>query len=102
MDAINNVDLDTLKDYLTRLEMLEDYNEYLQKHGKNDSITSIKNYFNTKIFISIRDFHEGNYDILHDTRAELIEYIQQNPSRKSYKNIVKDERRYKIFLRLLR
>ena len=102
MDDINNVDLDTLKDYLTKLEKLEDYNDHLQEHGKNDSITSIKNYFNTKIFISIPDFHEGNYKLRHDTRAELIEYIQQNPSRKSYKNIVKDERRYKIFLRLLR
>ena len=102
MDAINNVDLDTLKDYLTKLKRLKGYNEYLQEHGKNDSITSIKNYFNTKIFISIRDFHEGNYDILHDTRAELIEHIQQHPDRKEYKNIVKDERRYKIFLRLLR
>ena len=100
MDA--NVDLDTLKDYLRMLNMFDAYDYYLQEHGKNDSITSIKNYFNTKIFISIRDFHEGNYDILHDTRAELIEYIQQHPSRKSYKNIVKDERRYKIFLRLLR
>ena len=101
MDAINNVDLDTLKDYLTKLEKLEDYNDHLQEHGKNDSITTIKNYFNNYIFISIRDFHEGNY-ILHDTRAELIEYIQQHPDRKEYKNIVKDERRYKIFLRLLR
>jgi len=100
MDA--NVDLDTLKDYLRMLNMFDAYDYYLQEHGKNDSITTIKNYFNTKIFISIRDFHEGNYDRLHDTRADLIEYIQLDPSRKSYKNIVKHERRYKIFLRLLR
>ena len=98
----DNVDLDTLKDYLTKLKRLKGYNKYLQEHGKNDSITSIKNYFNTKIFISIPDFHEGNYKLRHDTRAELIEYIQQHPDRKEYKNIVKDERRYKIFLRLLR
>ena len=96
------VDLDTLKDYLRLLTMFDEYDYYLQEHGKNDSITSIKNYFNDCIFISIRDFHEGNYDILHHTRAELIEYIRQNPDRKAYKNIVKEERRYKIFLRLLR
>ena len=101
MDAINNVDLDTLKDYLTRLEKLEDYHGHLQEHGKKDSITSIKNYFNTKIFISIRDFHEGNY-ILHDTRADLMRYIQEHPDRKASKKIVKKERTYKIFLRLLR
>ena len=96
------VDLDTLKDYLRMLNMFDAYDYYLQEHGKNDSITSIKNYFNTKIFISIRDFHEGNYDRLHDTRAELIEYIQEHPDRKASKKIVKDERTYKIFLRLLR
>ena len=33
MDAINKVDLDTLKDYLTRLEKLEDYHGHLQEHG---------------------------------------------------------------------
>ena len=102
MDAINNVDLDTLKDYLRMLNMFDTYDYYLQTYGKNDSITSIKNYFNTHIFISIRDFHEGNYDRLHNTRADLMRYIQQNPDRKAYKNIVKHERRYKIFLRLLR
>lgn len=102
MDAINKVDLDTLKDYLTKLNKLEDYNDYLKEHGKNDSITTIKNYFNDYIFISILDFQEGDYDKLHNTRADLIEYIQQNPDRKSYKNIVKKERTYKIFLRLLR
>ena len=101
MDAINNVDLDTLKDYLRMLNMFDAYDYYLQEHGKNDSITTIKNYFNNYIFISIRDFHEGNY-ILHDTRADLMRYIQQHPDRKEYKKIVKDERRYKIFLRLLR
>ena len=99
---VNNVDLDTLKDYLTKLKKLEAYNGYLQEHGKNDSITTLKNYFNDSIFISIPDLQEGNYDKLHNTRAELIEYIQQNPSRKSYKKFIKKERTYKIFLRLLR
>ena len=43
---VNNVDLDTLKDYLTKLKKLEAYNGYLQEHGKNESITTLKNYFN--------------------------------------------------------
>ena len=97
-----DVDLDTLRDYLRMLNMFDTYDYYLQEHRKNDSITTIKNYFNNYIFISIRDFHEGNYDRLHDTRAELIEYIQEHPDRKASKKIVKDERTYKIFLRLLR
>ena len=46
---VNNVDLDTLKDYLTKLKKLEAYNGYLQEHGKNDSITTLKNYFNDSI-----------------------------------------------------
>tara|TARA_Y100000590_G_scaffold465511_1_gene638032 strand:- start:3546 stop:3854 length:309 start_codon:yes stop_codon:yes gene_type:complete len=102
MDAINNVDLDTLKDYLRMLNMFDAYDYYLQEHGKNDSITTIKNYFNNYIFISIRDFHEENYDKLHNTRADLMRYIQEHPDRKASKKIVKKEKTYKIFLRLLR
>ena len=76
MDAINNVDLDTLKDYLTRLEKLEDYNDHLQEHGKNDSITSIKNYLRSTDSSS---WVFGSYQLIFRVRYMMVAITTNSP-----------------------
>ena len=95
------IDMDTLNDYLEKLNQLTNYHAYLEELQKNDNLTNIKKFFNTRIFISIKDFDEGKYEQLKDTNRELKEYIRQNPDRKAYKKIIKKEKKYKIFLRIL-
>jgi hypothetical protein len=95
------IDINTLKNYLEKLDSLTLYKKYLKVLGKKDNLTSIKNFFNNYIFISIKDFHEEKYDKLWTTNKELSIYIKKNPERKEYKNIVKEEKQYRIFLRRL-
>ena len=93
------IDLETLKDYLIRLNQDNIYLSYLKSIDKKDNLTNIKNFFNKYIFISIIDFKEGNYDKLFFTNKELKKYIEKNPDKKCNKQIVKKEKTYRIFLR---
>ena len=95
------IDIDTLRDYLEKLNQLNSYGAYLNRLDKNDNLTNIKKYFNTHIFISIKDFDEEKYDKLFYTNKNLKKYIRQNPNRKAYKKIIKKEKKYKVFLRTL-
>ena len=95
------IDINTLKSYLEKLNKLNEYERYLKMLKKNDNLTNIKKYFNDYIFISITDFHEGEYNKLHATNNELTSYINKHPDRKEYKKLVKEEKKYKIFLRHL-
>tara|TARA_Y100000389_G_scaffold182856_1_gene199825 strand:- start:635 stop:928 length:294 start_codon:yes stop_codon:yes gene_type:complete len=93
------VDLDTLKDYLNKLNQYTSYLSYLKRINKKDNVRNIKNYFNKYIFISIKDFTEGHYDKLFVSNKDLKNYIRLHPDKKTYKNIVKKEKLYRIFLR---
>ena len=93
------IDLETLKDYLKRLNQYNIYLSYLKSIDKIDNLTNIKNFFNKYIFISIIDFKEGNYDKLFFTKKDLKTYIKKNPDKKCDKQMVKKEQTYRIFLR---
>ena len=93
------IDLETLKDYLKRLNQDKKYLSYLKSIDKKDNLTNIKNFFNKYIFISIIDFKEGNYDKLFFTNNELKTYIGENPDKKCDKKMVKKEQIHRIFLR---
>ena len=95
------MDINTLKSYLKKLKKLNSYKRYLKVLKKNDNLTNIKKFFNNYIFISIKDFHEGKYDKLKTTNKELSIYIKKYPERKEYKNIAKEKKEYRIFLRRL-
>ena len=95
------IDINTLKSYLEKLNKLNSYKTYLKVLKKNDNLTNIKKFFNNYIFISIKDFHEEKYDKLKTTNKELSIYIKKYPERKEHKNIVKKEKKYRIFLRRL-
>ena len=88
--------IDTYKEYLSRLNKLDDYYNYL--NNKNDSLKNIKLYYNTHIFISIVDFCEENYLLFTNVR-EFKKYLNNNPNKKKNKNIVKEDKTYRIFLR---
>mgnify|MGYP006125048401 CR=1 FL=1 len=94
-----DINIDTFKDYLEKLNQLNSYGAYLNRLNKKDNLTNIKNFFNTHIFISIKDFDEEKYDKLFYTNKNLSKYIRQNPDRKAYKKIIKKKKKYKIFLR---
>ena len=93
------IDLETLKDYLTRLNQDKKYLSYLKSIDKKDNLTNIKNFFNKYIFISIIDFKEVNYDKLFFTKKDLKTYIKKNPDKKCHKQMVKKEKIHRIFLR---
>ena len=93
------IDLETLKDYLKRLNQYNIYLSYLKSIDKKDNLTNIKNFFNKYIFISIIDFKEGNYDKLFFTKKDLKTYIKKNPDKKCHKQMVKKEKIHRIFLR---
>ena len=93
------IDLETLKDYLIRLNQDKKYLSYLKYIDKKDNLTNIKNFFNKYIFISIIDFKEGNYDKLFFTKKDLKKYIKKNPYKTCDKQIIKKEEIYRIFLR---
>lgn len=67
--------LSLYKSYLGRLDQLSCYKTWLQEQQKNDNITNIKLYFNTYIFIHIKDFKEGIYT-LHDKKG-LKKYVNK-------------------------
>lgn len=91
--------IDTLKEYLTRLNKLDDYDIWRQLESKTDIIKNIKLYYNRYIFISIVDFHEGHYEQLFPDVGALKSYLNSNLDRKRHKQEVKDEQTYRIFLR---
>ena len=90
--------MDTYKDYLKKLDKLDDYNNFLNVINKKDNLTYIKLYFNKHIFISIVDFKEGNYLLFNDVKS-FKKYLTKNPHKKQNKNIIKQEKTYRIFLR---
>ena len=95
------IDCDTLKGYLRVLKKEDDYRGYLKQSDRQDTLTSIKKYFNERIFISIKDFDEGKYDKLCPSRIVLIKYLNAHPDRRSDKKLIKGNKKYRIFLRLV-
>ena len=95
------IDCDTLKGYLRFLKKEDDYRGYLKQSDRQDTLTSIKKYFNERIFISIKDFDEGKYNKLCSSRSDLIKYLKAHPDRKSDKKFIKRYTKYRIFLRLV-
>jgi len=92
------LNMDTYKDYLNKLDKLDDYNNFLNVINKKDNLTNIKLYFNKHIFISIVDFKEGNYLLFNDLKS-FKKYLTKNPHKKQNKNVIKQEKTYRIFLR---
>ena len=97
----NEIDCDTLKGYLRVLKKEDNYRGYLKQSDRQDTLPSIKKYFNERIFISIKDFDEGKYDKLCSSRSDLIKYLNANPERRSDKKLIKGNKKYRIFLRLV-
>ena len=88
--------------YGSYLKMLNHYKIYidsLKKKKKDNNITNIKNYFNNNIFISINDFHQGNYNLF-NSLGEFREYLKENPDAMKPRHEAKQEG-YNIFLRQL-
>lgn len=82
--------MESYKEYLKRLNKLNEYNIFLKKYKKKDNITNIKLFYNKYIFISIVDFEEENYNLFTNIK---------NFKRYLNKNIIKEEKTYRIFLR---
>ena len=70
--------LSLYRGYLGRLQHLDHYKKWLKTESKRDNITTIKSYFNTFIFIHIRDFKRGHYK-LWINGPEFKEYVKNNP-----------------------
>ena len=98
---MSEINKELYHDYLNRLNQMNSYKEYLKVIKKRDNLTNLKNFFNKYIFISIQDFHQGNYDKLFFTNKDLKNYLNQYPEKRSHKNIIKREKVYRIFLRNL-
>ena len=92
-------DIDVLKGYLDVLGFLKIYLRYLDNTGKKDNLRSIKEYFNRNIHISIIDFHNGNYGALYLNIEDFRRYMKEHPNKRSYKDQVKREKIYRVFLR---
>ena len=91
-----------LKLYGTYLKKLGHYKRYiniLKEKKKNNNIRIIKEYFKGNIFISINDFHNGNYKLFNNLN-ELHEYFEVEPSARKPISEAKQEG-YKIFLKKL-
>ena len=86
-------------EYLNRLDQMKAYQVFLKTIQKNDNLTNLKLFFNKYIFISIYDFHWGNYNQLFFTKKDLKHYLIKYPEKRSHKNLVKREKVYKILLR---
>lgn len=99
---MTEINIELYHDYLNKLNQMNSYQSYLKIIKKQDNITNIKNYFNKYIFISIYDFHHGNYDKLFFTNKDLKYYLNKYPEKRSHKKIIKKEKVYRIFLRNLR
>uniref|UniRef100_A0A6C0C711 Uncharacterized protein n=1 Tax=viral metagenome TaxID=1070528 RepID=A0A6C0C711_9ZZZZ len=92
----------TLKLYGSYLKKLNHYKIYidsLKKEKKDNNITNIKKYFNNNIFISINEFHVGNYNLFNNL-GEFRQYLKTTPSAMKPRQEAKQEG-YKIFLRKL-
>jgi hypothetical protein len=83
--------------YLKKLGHYKLYIDLLKKEKKDNNITNIKRYFNNNIFISINDFHQGNYNLF-NSLGEFREYLKKNPSAIKPRHEAKQEG-YNIFLR---
>lgn len=90
--------MESYKEYLKRLNKLNEYNIFLKKYKKKDNITNIKLFYNKYIFISIVDFEEENYNLFTNIK-NFKRYLNKNPNKKKNKNIIKEEKTYRIFLR---
>ena len=90
--------MEIYKEYLKRLDKLNEYDIYLKNLNKKDNITNIKLFYNTYIFISIVDFQEKNYKLFTNIQT-FKKYLNENPDKKKDKNIIKQEKTYRIFLR---
>jgi hypothetical protein len=99
---MSEINIELLHGYLNILNHMSSYKEYLKVIKKKDNLTNLKTFFNKYIFISIYDFHHKNYDKLFFTNKDLKYYLNQNPEKRSHKDIIKKEKVYKIFLRNLR
>jgi len=71
-----------LKSYLGRLGQLDCYKRWLLTESRKDNITSCKVYFNTFIFIHIKDFKTGvktgGYK-LWDNKRSFKKYVRKHP-----------------------
>jgi len=90
--------MESYKEYLKRLNKLNEYNIYLKNSNKKDNINNIKLFYNKYIFISIVDFEEKNYNLFTNGKT-FKRYLNKNPNKKKNKNIIKEEKTYRIFLR---
>jgi hypothetical protein len=85
--------------YLKKLGHYKRYIELLKKEKKDNNITNIKRYFNNNIFISINEFHQGNYNLF-NSLGELRGYFYEVPSARKPRGEAKQEG-YNIFLKKL-
>lgn len=85
--------------YLKKLNHYKLYIDLLKKEKKDNNIKNIKRYFNNNIFISINDFHQGNYNLF-NSLGEFREYLKKNPDAIKPRHEAKQEG-YNIFLRQL-
>jgi len=90
--------MESYKEYLKRLNKLNEYNIFLKKSNKKDNITNIKLFYNKYIFISIVDFKEKNYNLFTNVKT-FKRYLKENTKKKKKKNKIKKEKTYRIFLR---
>ena len=93
------MELSQLKEYLNELDHLNLYEEYIKNKNLKDNLTNIKLYFNTNIFISIVDFKNKTYNNVFSNKTDFKKYLSQNPGKILNKNLVKQEKKYRIFLR---
>ena len=86
------------KGYLRKLSHLEKYMIWIQDNSRKDNLTTLKDYFDTYIFIHIQDFKDGRYNMLFTSNGQLKEHVNiTGPySRKAAK-----KEGYKIFLRMI-
>ena len=82
-----------LKSYLGRLGQLDCYKRWLLTESRKDNITSCKVYFNTFIFIHIKDFKEGRYHLLRDKKP-FKRYVRKHP----YNRITAKEEKLNVML----
>ena len=85
--------------YLKKLGHYKRYIELLKKEKKDNNIKNIKRYFNNNIFISINEFHQGNYNLF-NSLGEFRKYLKKNPSAMIPRQEAKQEG-YNIFLKKL-
>ena len=85
--------------YLKKLNHYKIYIDLLKKEKTDNNIKNIKNYFYNNIFISINEFHEGNYNLF-NSLGEFRQYLKNNPDAMKPRQEAKREG-YNIFLRKL-